>query len=231
MDLCAGGSHPGSARTKRRRRMRCWAIAKLRSAMPLPHKRHENSYTTTAEQVAPPPGLSLECPAEEEAVTHATCDGCGDGLPIAGREMKCIDCEDFDLCQHCYDGHRCLFEAKEFLTRTDDVWQPMAEDHREPEENCTKTKDVQETPWNETQDHDSGSHETPESSDEECYESPGLSNNLLEIVFNIVDQGPTKPSQLMDMAEEWAEDDVRDAVWQWLELGALKFTNGMMQVA
>lgn len=41
---------------------------------------------------------------EEDDVHHVTCDGCGEGPPIAGQVMKCIDCEDFDLCQHCYDG-------------------------------------------------------------------------------------------------------------------------------
>merc|ERR1712062_781927 len=42
--------------------------------------------------------------ADEEDVVHpVTCDGCGEGPPIHGQVMKCIDCEDFDLCQHCYD--------------------------------------------------------------------------------------------------------------------------------
>lgn len=31
-----------------------------------------------------------------------TCDGCGAGPPLMGRVMKCLDCEDFDLCQRCY---------------------------------------------------------------------------------------------------------------------------------
>ncbi|XP_061173662.1 uncharacterized protein LOC133182833 [Saccostrea echinata] len=32
---------------------------------------------------------------------HIECDGCGD-CPIKGTRWKCSDCDDFDLCDHCY---------------------------------------------------------------------------------------------------------------------------------
>jgi len=38
-----------------------------------------------------------------DGVLHpVTCDGCGAGPPLVGRVMKCIECDDYDLCARCY---------------------------------------------------------------------------------------------------------------------------------
>jgi len=31
-----------------------------------------------------------------------SCDGCGAGPPLAGRVMRCVECDDYDLCARCY---------------------------------------------------------------------------------------------------------------------------------
>lgn len=45
----------------------------------------------------------------EDVHQGVTCDGCGAGAPLLGQVMKCLDCENFDLCMSCYriwDRHR-----------------------------------------------------------------------------------------------------------------------------
>jgi len=40
---------------------------------------------------------------DDDMVLHpVTCDGCGAGPPLAGRVMKCVECDDYDLCARCY---------------------------------------------------------------------------------------------------------------------------------
>lgn len=40
---------------------------------------------------------------DDDMMLHpVTCDGCGAGPPLAGRVMKCVQCEDYDLCGRCY---------------------------------------------------------------------------------------------------------------------------------
>lgn len=39
---------------------------------------------------------------EPELHLHVSCDGCGSGPPLLGSVMKCIQCDDFDLCGPCY---------------------------------------------------------------------------------------------------------------------------------
>lgn len=41
---------------------------------------------------------------DEVAEVHSrvTCDGCGRGPPLFGRVMSCSECDNFDLCLHCY---------------------------------------------------------------------------------------------------------------------------------
>lgn len=39
---------------------------------------------------------------DEEVHPHVTCDGCHAGPTLRGRVWHCADCEDFDLCDQCY---------------------------------------------------------------------------------------------------------------------------------
>merc|ERR1711939_853607 len=43
---------------------------------------------------------------DEDEVTQVhlrvSCDGCGQGPPLRGVVMKCMDCDDFDFCGRCY---------------------------------------------------------------------------------------------------------------------------------
>jgi len=39
---------------------------------------------------------------EPELHLHVSCDGCGSGPPLLGSVMKCVQCDDFDLCGPCY---------------------------------------------------------------------------------------------------------------------------------
>lgn len=38
----------------------------------------------------------------EKPVHHASCDKCGDGRRIEGSRYKCLDCDDFDMCETCF---------------------------------------------------------------------------------------------------------------------------------
>jgi len=45
---------------------------------------------------------SAEAENDDMALHPVTCDGCGAGPPLAGRVMKCVECDDYDLCARCY---------------------------------------------------------------------------------------------------------------------------------
>jgi len=40
---------------------------------------------------------------DDDMMLHpVACDGCGAGPPLAGRVMKCVECDNYDLCARCY---------------------------------------------------------------------------------------------------------------------------------
>jgi len=45
---------------------------------------------------------SAEAANDEMELHLVTCDGCGAGPPLAGRVMRCVECDDYDLCARCY---------------------------------------------------------------------------------------------------------------------------------
>jgi len=45
---------------------------------------------------------SAEAEDDEMELHLVTCDGCGASLPLAARVMRCIECDDYDLCARCY---------------------------------------------------------------------------------------------------------------------------------
>mmetsp|Transcript_24279 Transcript_24279/g.47218 ORF Transcript_24279/g.47218 Transcript_24279/m.47218 type:complete len:448 (+) Transcript_24279:50-1393(+) len=67
---------------------------------------------------------SAEADNGDMALHPFTCDGCGAGPPLVGRVMKCIECDDYDLCARCYadqdhSGHPSGHQFRQRVTSED----------------------------------------------------------------------------------------------------------------